>query len=286
MQASTGKRPKLTEFEARMIGELGQLGALTMSSLTQILGNDKSQVSRALKRLMTARIIQREEVRSALRLTSHGQSIAQKLNSSAHAHCYLLLRGFRGQESHEIMVAISHLTRVATQLLRDEQRFAMTASRKPPIFKIGPATMSGAMLPELLPARLVTLSTLLQRSSSLAFRRLTGLSNARSTLLSYIWEYAPVSALRASELTARSKKRIERDAAALESLNLIRRGKSLSSHDWFYDRTIDGSEAYARLSAEIGRREQYLLRDFSPQELRRFMTQLERIAENSRSIQP
>jgi DNA-binding MarR family transcriptional regulator len=286
LRAPAGEQGSLSALEARMIGELGQFGELTMTSLAEIVGNDKSQVSHALKRLLTAGIVQREAVRSGLRLTANGHRIVNRLQAGARRDCKVLLQGFSRTEQTQFMAGVSHLTQVATQLLEEEKQLeaGTQGRRRRRISKIGPATMSGAMLPEALPARLITLSTLLLRSSLLAFKRLTGLSNARSTVLVYVWEYAPVSAQRLSELTARTRKRIERDAAALEELELIRRGKSLSSHDWMYDRTEDGSKTYGKLAAEVARREQRLAQDFNSQELRRFRSLLERVAESARMI--
>lgn len=270
-----------------MVGELAQFGDLTMVSLIKIVGTDKSQVSRALKHLLATHVIQRESVRSALRLTARGQLIAQKLHAGAHEHCEALLRGFRGREPHDLMAGVSHLTELATRLLEEEQHLETEPpQRRRVVSRIGLAMMRGAMLPEMLPARLAALSTLLLRSSALAFKRLTGLSNAKSTLLAYIWEYAPLTSIRASELMARTRKRIQRDAAVLADLDFIHRHKPAFSGDWIYDRTIEGSDIYRKLAAEIARRERYLVHDFTAQELQRFVDLLHRVHENSRIIRP
>jgi hypothetical protein len=150
---------------------------------------------------------------------------------------------------------------------------------------VGSANVTGAMLPEVLPARLITLVTLLERSSFLAFKRMTGLANTESTVLAYVWEYAPVTAKFIAQLSGRPKARIERTAALLAELDLVHRGKTYSSHDWVYDRGATGSSIYNKISAEIGRREKFLIHDFSTQELNKFRALLQRVALNISEMQ-
>jgi DNA-binding MarR family transcriptional regulator len=141
------------------------------------------------------------------------------------------------------------------------------------------------MLPEMLPARLVSLGTLLERSSFLAFRRLTGLANTESTVLAYVWDYAPVTSMRIAELSGRTRARIERTAALLADVNLIHRGKAQSSHDWVYDRGATGSGAYRKIAAEISRREAFLIDDLSARELNVFRVLLQRVTRNVGALQ-
>jgi DNA-binding MarR family transcriptional regulator len=286
-QGQVGRFSKISAIEARMIGELGQYGELTMVSLVEIVGNDKSQVSHALKRLVTTKLVQRDGLRSPLRLTAAGKTIAQKLQAGARVHCESLLKGLNRSEQELFMAGISHLTHMATRLLEQEaelgRRPNKLSSRR--ISRVGPATLIGAMLPEVLPARLITLGTLLERSSFLAFKRMTGLANTESTVLAYIWEYAPVTAKHIAQLSGRTKARIERTAALLAEVNLIQRGKMHSSHDWVYDRGATGSDTYKKISAEIAKREKFLIHDFSARELNKFRALLQRVALNVSEMQ-
>jgi len=145
--------------------------------------------------------------------------------------------------------------------------------------------VSAEMPPELMASyRLSALATLLQRSSFLAFKRLTGLSNNESIVLMHIWEYAPVQAKQISLLTGRPKVRIDRTAALLSQHELIQRGRSLSSHDWIYDRAETGSKTYNELSAELNQREKFLIQDLGPVELNKFRALLERVTQNANAM--
>jgi DNA-binding MarR family transcriptional regulator len=281
-QGRIGQFSKISSLEARMIGELGQYGELTMISLVEIVGSDKSQVSHALKRLVAANLVRRDALRSPLKLTASGSTLAQKLQAGARAHCRLLLKGLSRTDQESFMAGISHLTQMAARLLEQE----MSPGRRPDnansgrISRFGPAVLSGAMLPEVLPARLVTLGTLLQRSSSLAFKRMTGLANTESTVLAYVWDHAPVTAKYIAQLSGRTRARIERTAALLAEANLIHRGKTHSSHDWIYERGATGSDSYKKISAEISRREEFLIRDLGVRELEKFRALLQKVAAN------
>lgn len=272
-----------------MVAELSQYGELTMKSLVEAVGNDKSQVSRALNRLLTVKVVQRESLRSALSLTAAGKVIAQKLHAGSRYHYQKLVKGLNRGEQDSFMTGISHLTQVATRLLEDERRLEArherADGRKDDVSKLRPAFMSGAMLPEMLPARLIALATLLQRSSFLAFNRLTNLSNNESTVLAYVWQYAPITAKQLTQLTGRTKARIERTAAALAQFELVQRRKTPASHDWVFDRADAGSGAYTKLAAEINRREELLIQDFSAQELTKFRALLGRVVANASSIE-
>lgn len=285
-QAYVEQFATIAPLEARMIGQLGHYGELTMISLVEIVGSDKSQVSHALKRLIAAKLVQRDALRSPLKLTATGKTVAQKLQAGARAHRESLLKGLNRGEQERFMVGISHLTEAATRLFDQEVNLGRRKSANPRrISRVGAASLSGAMPTELLPPRLVTLGTLLQRSSFLAFKRMTGLATTESTVLAYVWDHAPVSAQHIAQLSGRPKARIERTAALLSKVNLIHRGKTHSSHDWVYDRGATGSDIYKKISAEIDRREKFLIHDFSAQELNKFRTLLQRIAANVSEMQ-
>jgi hypothetical protein len=71
----------------------------------------------------------------------------------------------------------------------------------------------------------------------------------------------------------------------LAELNLIHRGKTHSSHDWVYDRGATGSDTYKKISAEIAKREKFLIHGFSAQELNKFRALLQRVALNVSEMQ-
>jgi DNA-binding MarR family transcriptional regulator len=287
LQTTMGSRSDLSGLEVRMIGELDEYGELTMTSLVEIVGNDKSQVSQALRRLLIRKIIRRDALRAPLSLTPQGKAISQKLAAGARHDYQALFKGFRRQEQDQFMSGLWSVTQAAAQLLDEERRLDAqhTTSNKPQrIYNNKFAALSGVMLPEMAPKRLVALATLLRRSSFLAFKRLTGLPNNASIVLVCVWDYAPVTAKHLSELTGRAKGRIERDAAQLTKLELIQRGKSLASHDWIFDRAEAASAACKKLAAEISRREQRLIQDFTEPEHKVFRSLLARAASNAAAM--
>lgn len=288
-QAEIAKNARVSELQARMIAELEYYGELTMTSLVQLISNDKSQVSRALKQLLARKIVRRETIRSPLSLTSLGKTISSNLQAGARLHNKRLFKGSTPGEQAFFTTAVSRLADTAGMLLEKERKLdakgeSDTAAAKRGL-KIRVAAVSKEMPPELMAShRLSALGTLLQRSSFLAFKRLQHLSNNESIVLAYIWEYAPITSKHISLLTGRTKSRIDRTAAFLAQLNLIQRARSLSSHDWIYDIAEAGSKIYKELFSEINRREQLLVRDFSPSELKKFRQLLDRFAANANSM--
>lgn len=288
-QAEIAKNARVSELQARMIAELDYYGELTMTTLVQLISNDKSQVSRALKQLLARKIVRRETIRSPLSLTPLGKTISANLQAGARLHNKRLFKGSTAGEQVFFTTAISRLADIAGILLEKERKLDVkgksdiAAAKKG--FKIRVATVSEEMPPELMAShRLFALGTLLQRSSFLAFKRLQDLSNNESIVLAYIWEYAPVTSKHISLLTGRTKGRIDRTAALLAQLNLIQRARSLSSHDWIYDVAEAGSKIYKELFSELNRREQFLIQDFSRSELKKFRALLDRFAVNANSM--
>lgn len=278
----------LTELESRIVIELQHYGELTMTSVVGLVGNDKSQVSRALTRLRAAKIVRREELRSPLALTSHGGNVAARMQAGGRRHNRLVLTGVEEGDQAFFMTVLSHFTRRAELLLQEERRLDADRTedrgrKTRRVSKLEPPSMSGQMVPEIMLVRVVALATLLHRSSSLAFKRLASLSNTDSLVLAYAWEYSPISTQQISELAGRGKGQIERTAVALADLGLIERGKSLSSHDWILLRAESGSRTYEKLIAEVNRRESVMTQDLSSAELKRFWVIHERIAGNAMS---
>lgn len=288
-QVEIAKTTKVSELQARMIAELENYGELTMTSLVQLISNDKSQVSRALSQLLTRKMVQRESIRSPLSLTPLGKTISANLQAGARLHNKRLFKGVTASEQTFFTTAVSRLADTAGILLEKERQLdaekegeAMPSKSG---LKLNVAAVSEEVRPEFMAShRLSALGTLLQRSSFLAFKRLRDLSNKESMVLAYIWEYGPVTGKDLSLLTGRTKSRIDRTGALLAQLDLVQRTRSMSAHDWIYDTAESDSKIYKELFAELNRREKFLIQDFSPVELKKFRALLNTVAANANSM--
>lgn len=268
-----------------MIAELEKYGELTMTGLVEIVGNDKSQVSRALKRLLASKLVIRDSIRSPLRLTQLGKTHFLKLGPASRRHNNELLKNLSAKEQAFFAESLTRLIEVAAQLLEQERK----ADAGDTTNKLGRKNGNFARLsvpsheipPNLVvPSRLFALGTLLQRSAFLAFKRLTRLSNNECLVLTYIWEHAPVTSTNLTQIAGYAKDRTDRAVTALMRADLIQRAKSVFSHDWIYERAEAGSEIYKGSLAELERRERVLVQPFRVQDLKKFRSLLDRVAAN------
>lgn len=276
---------KMSELEARMIAELEKYGELTMSGLVEIVGNDKSQVSRALKRLLANKLVTRDSIRSPLSLTQLGKMYFLKLGPASRRHNSELLKNLSASEQAFFAKSLTRLIEVAAQMLEQERHADAGDTANKPGRKSGSfarlSTASHEIPPNLVvPSHLFALGKLLQRSAFLAFKRLTKLSNNECLVLTYIWEHAPVTSTHLTQIAGCAKDRTDRAVMALMRADLIRRAKSVFSHDWIYDRAEAGGEIYKDSLAELERRERILIQPFRVQDLKKFRSLLDRVVDN------
>jgi DNA-binding MarR family transcriptional regulator len=253
----------LSDLEARILVELHLFGPLTMTSLVEILGNEKSQVSRTLRSLQASNLVDRSTVRSPIALSPAGATLARTIVANAQTDTAKMVADVSEREQSELVALLPRLWTAACALLAEENE---RQDRKPtPGFaRIDYRLMEQTTRIDLLPLRVATLGTLLQRSFFLACRRAAGLPASEAAVLTHIWGHAPIQGDELARLIGRPKAQTDRTAHALIQLGLIHRKRALAHHAWVYDAAPAGDDKWAVLQHELDRREEALLAGLTP----------------------
>lgn len=274
-RSSGGLATSLNELEARIVVELLLFGPLTMTSLVEILGNEKAQVSRTLAALLRAGLAGRESLRSAIVLTPAGDSMAREIVAKARDDTAQLLSDLSPQEAEALATALPHLWAAAYRLLAGEADLNARGSGTA-LPRIDVSLMEQATEPGLLTLRIATVGTLLQRSFFLTCRRLTDLAARELATLTHVLEYRPISGKDLARLEGRPKAQVDRTALTLEGTGFLARRRALDSHDWIYDAGARDALGVP-LQRELDRREAVLLEDLSPSHGKVIVSVLQRI---------
>jgi DNA-binding MarR family transcriptional regulator len=258
-----GRVARLSDLEARILVELHLFGPLTMTSLVEILGNEKSQVSRSLQSLLAASLVDRGALRSPIALSAAGATLAQTIVGNAQTDAAKMVAGISGREQSQLVALLPRLWTTSCALLAEENG-RQDRNPAPSFARINDQLMEQTTRIDLLPLRIATLGMLLQRSFFLTCRRAAGLPASEAVVLTHTWGHAPIQGDELARLIGRPKAQTDRTAHALVQLGLIHRKRALARHDWVYDAAPAGDDKWAVLQHELNRREEALLAGLTP----------------------
>lgn len=277
-----GPVASLSELEARILVELHLFGPLTMTSLVEILGNEKSQVSRTLQALLAAGLVARDTVRSPFVPLAGGIALADAILTKAQEDAATMVGGVPEREQSRLVVLLPRLWAAACALLVAESEH-QDQKQGSDFARIDYRLMEHTTRIDLLPLRIATLGTLLHRSFFLACRRAAALAASETAVLTHIWGHAPVQGDELARLTGRPKPQTDRTAQALVQMGLVHRKRALDRHDWVYDLAPAGNDKSAVLKRELTCREEALLASLTPGEVSDLTRILEAILDNIRA---
>src|SRR5690606_6748629 len=78
-ELSYSREQHLIELDRRLLFLLHSAGQLVPAEIAGAVGVDKAQVSRSLKRLLELQLVERQQIRSPLRLTREGERLSKRL---------------------------------------------------------------------------------------------------------------------------------------------------------------------------------------------------------------
>jgi DNA-binding MarR family transcriptional regulator len=268
----------LAELDRRLLMELhaaGRSGA-TPLSLNAVLGHDKAQVSRALKRLEAAGSIRRTRLRGPVALTAAGERLTLAMVATAERRNEALTEGVERAQVDAFLTMVRTLTERAVTLLAQEKATAgdSSADPKPPG---GGAVGSGRFIA----GTLMTLLVYLQRSASLAYKRLTGLSSFDWQVLSQVAEHVPLPLATLIMMLGRDKGQAGRTVKRLEELGLVRRIRAAGRRAVQLEPTGEGRTIYARMAEDALRRNAFLIDGVGRDDMADFLTTLDRLTANA-----
>ena len=288
-RAATG----LSDFEWRVMMQVGDHGPVALTALAILLHQDKGQVSHAVKGLVNARLLAREHLRAPIVLTKSGRALFDKIVKLGRARNAVLIRDLTETERRVLpqillkLLANARAMLAGEQALRartddvddegfDEEAGDEVAATAQPAGRI--AVASGQRL---VAQDLFLLDNLLQRSAALTYRRATQLSDFEWRVLSQVGEHAPLTLIQLVPLLSRDKSQVGRTLTRLEERGLITREKIGGGRHILVGISEAGRAVYARLAELALARNGTLIVGLSARDQQSLMTIFDKLTTNA-----
>jgi len=247
----------------QLIVLIGVYGGLSSHEIVAVSGHEKAQVSRAIKPLEEAGLVQRGRLRGKLSLAPAGEQVYDRIIAIGRARDAELGAGLSDAELKRFLAMTESLTVAAAEIYADERRLSMEAgiigacanAATPPSWPTGvrPAP------PSLLAPRLFSLSAYFKRSAMLVYQRTHGLSQFQWQVLSLIGDHRPMPLAALIALMARDKSQIGRTVGHLEQAGLITRTRPTRRRDIVLEITPEGHTIFDAMFRIAEQREARLM---------------------------
>jgi len=205
-------RPHLTRF---LIFLIGLSGSLASRELVLATGYEKAQISRGIKGLEEAGLLDRPELRGGIRLNEAGQLLFEDIMVIARERDRVLREGISDTDVARFLEMTGLLIDRAARFITAEEGEPAPDHPRP---SIAAPTANDLLLPSLR-----GLMVYIRRSGTITFRREVGLSNLEWRVLTLIADNAPVNLSALIRLAARDKSQIGRTVKQLNAAGLIER---------------------------------------------------------------
>jgi DNA-binding MarR family transcriptional regulator len=285
---------RLSDFEWRVLMQVGDHGPVVLTALATLLHQDKGQVSHAVKSLVDAKLLTREHLRAPLRLTPNGQALFDRIVKLGRVRNAALIRELTGPERRALPRLVLKLRTNAHALLVEEQ--ALRSLEDEPGDVGGPESgtplarrvaidgkSSGAQH-RLVAQDLFALQNLLLRSAALTFRREVNLSDFEWRVLSQVGEHAPLTLIQLVPLLSRDKSQVGRTLARLAGRGLLTREKIGGGRHVLVDISPQGRAVYAQLAELALTRNAALIEGLSARDQQMFMAILDKVTAGATAL--
>lgn len=282
----------MTGMQLRIISQIGNFGPLNSADLVWLTGSDKAQISRAVKALDEADLVERPSLRSTISLTAAGRAIFDRIMAIAHDRDEALARGLGKRELKRFASATERLTARAAQLLACERQASQDAGDgdpypEPDVLRSGPPSAADEVsrpLSRMILPPLVTLVSYLQRAGTIAYKREIGISQFEWELLSQIAEHAPVSLAELIVITGRDKSHIGRTLKRLVGSGWVTQQRSQGKRETILQTTASGARIYDDMCAIAIRRDDFLFADQPPGTRDDYVATIEKLTANAEAM--
>jgi DNA-binding MarR family transcriptional regulator len=267
----------LIVLDRRILLLLHDRGPLVPAEVSSLVGVDKAQVSRSVKRLMELRLIEREQIRAPLRLTRDGERLVQRLDRLANLRNRELTLDIGEDELAQFFDTVEILLDRAMALYDQERELAGGRLADAPASNGERMTIDRSRLV----SPLMTLSAYFSRSGALAYKRLTGLSTFEAFVLSEIGMVPPIEWAALVRALSRDHSQAGRTVASLMERGLVRReGKPGRRHGRFSP-SEEGAKLFDVIHAAGRQRSDFLLAPLAGDQRARFLATFEKIRRNA-----
>lgn len=281
------------EIHRQLIIMIGISGGLSSQEIVAITGHEKAQVSRAIKPLETAGLMERERLRAKLTLLPPGRRIYERIMAIGRSRDGVLTNGIASADLKRFAALCEQLTVQAAQLYAEERQLSaeagiINALSQPPLPSSWSTGADGRPIrpppSNLITPRIISLVAYLKRSAMLAYQRAFGLSHFQWQVLSIIGESPPMPLARLIQLMARDKSQIGRTVGHLEQAGLIVRSRPTRRRDIMLETTAEGAAMFEKMYQLAACREQRLWSGQEPGERMFFISIIDALTENARQM--
>jgi DNA-binding MarR family transcriptional regulator len=266
---------------------IGAHDRITSRDIVLFSGREKAQISRSVNALADAGLIQRAGRRSPMVLSDAGQRLFDGIMEIARERNAALRHDIPSDAIQRFVALTGKLIERASQLYAIESKGpgdaepSQTCIFHPPTSRIGAGT-DAAFPPMILPW-LQSLTTYLQRSGSLVFKREIGLSHFEWRVFSQIGEYEPTTLSFLIARVFRDKSQVARTVKDLHRAGLIdREDKGRTNMALTLSR--EGAERYARMCALSIERDAFLFAERSDEERSFYIDIVDQLTDNARRM--
>ncbi len=281
-QIAYPRRLHMPDINRQLIFMLGVLGSPTSTDLVAASGREKAQISRGIKALSEAGLINRPTTRGGISLNDAGKILLDEILAVADERNAALLEGMAPADVERFMGMTGALIdRASAIFVADERVSPVDAGERsrlhhPPTIAAGKGVRPPLVLPWL-----QSLMTYLRRSGDNLFLREVGLSIFEWRVLMEIEENRPVNLSRLIAHLTRDKSQVARMVKQLSAAGLIERideGRTNVS----LTLTDAGRASYERICTIGEQRDSFMFADYTPDDRAFYIGMMIRLTGNAR----
>jgi DNA-binding MarR family transcriptional regulator len=264
---------------------IGCSDGVSWSDLVGFSGEEKGQVSRAVKVLIERGLVEREGLRAKITLTERGSDAFRRFMERAGVGDQRICAGLDVQQVDRLKNMTQVLTQRAVLLLEEEQQ--LSAGVSPDVVPesrssvpAGIPRLEGVM-GEFVTPPLLRLAAYLRRSATIAYRREAGLSNLAWVTLAQVGEHEQLTLTDLAGLIDRDKGQISRIVRDHKAAGLLKRQRGSKDGKTCLVLTSVGKDIYKRMCDRALRRDEFIFRGLSPDERHAYLTTLDVLIRNA-----
>lgn len=285
-ELSYAREIDLVELDRRILFLLRNAGGLVPADISSTVGVDKAQVSRSVKRLLELKMVERDQIRSPVALTRKGAALADRLLRLAELRNRELTFDIGDDELADFFAVIERLLQRAVMLYEQERARGQGEGKSlnpftpDPDFEPGSGSTVRIDRSRIL-SPLMTLSAYFSRSGSLAFKRLTGLSNFETWVLNEVALDPPIEWNALVERLDRDHSQAGRTLRGLLERGLILRDGRPGRRHGRFQPTAEGQRLFEIIQEASRQRSAFLMAPLSVRERERFFATFEKVRRNA-----
>lgn len=265
-------------MERRIIFTLSRIGEGRVSELSALLGNDIAQVSRALSTMKRKELAERQRQRDPYSLTDAGRELGRLMDKVAVRRERELAHGMEPLQMFELAGMLDNLRDKAAVLLAEEMAGAREAedadAEGPPRTEIASR----------LQPSIAALATTILRSATLAFKRLTGLSQYEWRILANLAYRPSIPFMDLVTHIGSDKAQVSRALNPLIEAGLLRRISGERGEPALLEMTEKGWDIHGVMQRDALRRNAVLGAGFTQTQRLRLKSYLELLIVNATTM--